>query len=135
MLRLEFDSTLETGDVTVDDQHRTLIGMFNDLAEASASGSTDDVVRETLEKLARYTREHFAEEQRLMIEAKYPPEDVMAHVDEHLKLADETGKLVSDHARSGTTTILPLAMFLRDWLATHIRVYDQKLVNHVRARA
>lgn len=135
MLRLEFDSTLETGDGTVDDQHRTLIGLFNELYDASVSGTAEDVVHATLLKLSEYTREHFAAEQRLMVTAKYPPEHVMTHVDEHVKLARKTSELVTDHARGDLTTILPLASLLQEWLATHIRVHDRALIDHVRASA
>lgn len=135
MLRLQFDSTLETGDPTVDDQHRTLIGIFNELYDASVSGTAEDLVHETLVRLSTYTREHFAAEQRLMVTSKYPPEHVMAHVDEHLKLTEKTGQLVADHARGDLTTVLPLATLLQEWLATHIRVHDRRLIEHVRATA
>lgn len=134
MLRLQFDSTLETGDSTVDNQHRHLIDLFNELYDASVDGRGDEQVHATLVALSDYALEHFAAEQRLMVRFQYPPEDVMEHVDEHRRLTERVAALISEHSQSGMATILPLATLLQEWLATHIRVHDRRLVAHIQSQ-
>lgn len=134
MSRLEWDASLETGDATVDSQHRTLLGMFNELRDAAVSGRDGTIVREILERLTDYVATHFAAEQDLMIREAYPPDEVMAHVAEHTKLTARTREMVLEYHDGKMTTVLPLAEFLSTWLGTHIRQVDRKLIDHVRAR-
>jgi len=44
MTHFEFTSDLETGNVAIDDQHRSLFALSNALQDSVESGSTDDDV-------------------------------------------------------------------------------------------
>jgi hemerythrin len=132
MIRIDFDETLRTGDVRVDDQHRHLIEMFNSLHQASCDGCGAEVVGPLLDELHTYTIEHFTAEQRLMASVRFPADEMLEHVEEHGKLTARVRDLIEEYRRGGMATILPLATLLQEWLADHIRQRDRRLVEHVR---
>lgn len=132
-MRIEFDSSLETGDHMVDTQHRKLIGMFNDLYSASVEGRGDEAIRGTLDALSAYVDEHFSDEQSLMLRKHYPADKLIAHQAEHHELAEKTRNLVAQHEAGGFMTVLPLATLLGQWLADHIRKSDQEFAAFARA--
>lgn len=132
MIGIQFDASLETGDATVDGQHRHIFAMFNDLYIASQEGEPEDVIARTMTDLLNYTANHFAAEQQLMARYAYPPEDVMVHVSDHTRLAGRVKELIEDHRSGAVTTVLPVAMLLQEWVAEHIRQHDRKFVAHLR---
>lgn len=132
MIRIEFDETLETGDARVDDQHRELIGMFNELHAASCDGCGKEAIGPLLERLHSYTIEHFTAEQQLMVDSRFPAEEMLEHFSEHGELTQKVRQLVLDYHDGGLATILPVATLLQEWLATHIRQRDMRVVQHIK---
>lgn len=132
--RIEWDETLETGHADVDAQHKELIAMFNDLHDAAVRGASDEVLDDLLGRLVQYTMTHFKAEQQLMVDYGYPPEDVMIHVTAHNELTRRALEMARQREAGELTGILPLAAFLGDWLANHIRKMDRALVAHIRGR-
>lgn len=133
MIRIEFDETLHTGDQRVDEQHRTLIEMFNSLHAASQEGRGPEVVAPLLEQLQDYTIRHFADEQDLMSRSRFPADEMLAHTEQHHELTQKVRQLITDYRSGGFATILPLATLLQEWLATHIRQSDRRVVEHLRS--
>lgn len=133
MIHMEFDESLYTGDAAVDAQHRELIGMFNDLHVASSEGRAADAVESLLQRLHSYTIEHFTAEQALMKRTRFPADEMLSHVEDHIALTQRVRQLVVDHREQGFSTMLPLATLLQEWLASHIRQRDRRLVAHVRS--
>lgn len=132
MIRIEFDDSLKTGDGRVDDQHRELINMFNELHAASQDGSGKSAIGPLLERLHSYTIEHFTAEQQLMVDSRLPAEEMLDHFREHSELTQKVHSLVTDYHDGGLATILPVATLLQEWLATHIRQRDMRVVQHIR---
>ena len=114
----EWDPRLETGNQTVDSQHRQLFGMVNELHEAITDHNDVAVLGGILYQLQRYTAVHFRSEEDLMVEVAYP--DLERHHRLHLELADQTADLAAKYLSGEITLGLTLATFLRDWLNTHI---------------
>lgn len=131
---LQWDESLETGDSVVDGQHQRLIAMFGELHRAALDDTGQAAVGGIIERLTEYVTVHFAAEQELMVRHAFPPAAVMEHVGEHTKLTRRTLDMVQEYREGRLTTVLPLATFLQDWIATHIRRYDRVLVDHVRER-
>lgn len=131
---IPWDPSLETGDPTIDHQHRTLFALVNKLRDAAVGGHANQAVGAVLDELATYVATHFGEEQRLMARTGYPIDEIMAHTHAHTTLTARTAELIEQHKAGSLTTVLPVAEFLFDWLRTHIRQADKRLVEHVRAR-
>lgn len=129
---IEFDDSLRTGNERVDEQHEMLIGMFNELHTASCANCGQDVVEPILERLQAYTIQHFADEQKLMVESRYPADVMVKHFEEHSRLSSRVRDMIVEYRKNGLATILPLATLLQEWIATHIRQQDRLVAEHVR---
>lgn len=68
----KWDDSYRTGHVLVDRQHQELFRMVNELHDAIIEGKGNDVLAPTLKKLAKYTVEHFRDEEVLMASINYP---------------------------------------------------------------
>jgi len=134
VLRVEWDPKMDTGDASVDDQHRSLVGLFNDLISAEETGDELHVLR-VLEQLSDYVLVHFSAEETLMLERGYPEESTSAHVVEHQELTARTRAFVLEYRESAHDSVLPLVVFLRDWLAQHIERSDRRFVDYLKGAA
>ena len=112
-------------------QHKTLIKMVNDLHDAMVAGHGKEVLQPTLEKLASYTVNHFAHEERFMKAAGYP--GYPGHKHKHDELAAKATSIISDYKAGKLVLGLALAQFLADWVAHHIQGEDKAMVTWLKA--
>ena len=75
----------------VDEQHRTLVGLVNDLHVAIREHRGKTASRKVLDRLAEYTRTHFMLEESLMRLTRYPGFDV--HRQQHEDLIAQVQSL------------------------------------------
>lgn len=107
----------------MDDHHRRLVSLMNELDEAIAKRG-GEVVGSAIEELARYAAEHLKEEERLMEAIRYP--DLENHRAIHKFFADEIALLRLEHATGHLVRVQSIAQFLRDWFVHHIFSEDLK---------
>jgi hemerythrin len=134
---ITWDPALETGHDRVDAQHRQLVETFNQLYDAAVleHARQDEVIDDVLGRLVEYIRTHFADEEGLMAATAYDPDAVAVHIAAHTDLASRTMDMVEQRERGEITDVMPLATFLNEWLAEHVRRMDRTLIDHVRSRA
>lgn len=111
----------------LDEQHKGLVDMLNQLHEAVEQNRAKAAVEPLIAGLTQYTATHFAEEERFMLTFRYA--DYAAHKLEHeeftrrvLELRDrfECGQAIApDHVMS----------FLIEWLVRHILGSDKKFAH------
>ena len=134
MPQIDWDRAMETGDPIVDDQHRGLFRLFNELLLAEQGGD-DSSVLQVLERLTEYVIVHFSAEESLMLLHRYPEQASATHVAEHRRLTETTRELVLDYRTGTKTSIEPLVSFLRRWLADHIEQSDRAFVDYMKQEA
>lgn len=119
----------------IDTEHAQLIRLLNDLFDAMKAGRGRDHVSSTLDGLAKYTRTHFQNEERLMRIHGYP--DVDAHRAQHAALLEqiESFRVKLDDEGASFTISLDLLDFLKSWLIEHIETADAKVGAHLRSQA
>ncbi|MBF0519969.1 MAG: hemerythrin family protein [Nitrospirae bacterium] len=108
----------------LDDQHKRLIALINDLFDAVTARKGKDVLGAVLTELIEYTKYHFGNEERLFAANGYP--QAIAHKQEH---DDLTQKVISFDAqfKAGRAMVdLLLMNFLKDWLTKHIVGTDKQ---------
>lgn len=132
MSRIDWDPTLETGDSLVDNQHRAIHELFNDLE--SAEGGRSDGIMSVLERLLDHALMHFATEEELMRRTQYPADLIEEHVALHRALTEATRQNVLDFRSGKLDDAGPLVEFLREWIVVHVHECDRALIEHVRAR-
>ncbi len=132
MAFIEWQDSYSVDHPQLDQQHRTLVQMVNDLHAAMSAGQVQQALGGILDKLVGYTVQHFRTEEQLMAQAGYP------YLESHRKLhADLTNKALEFQKsfQSGATAInARLASFLREWLTTHILQQDRQYAPFVGKR-
>ena len=129
----QWDSNLETGYEVIDSQHRHLIGMVNKLIEASSTGKDAAMVTETLDFLANYAIDHFADEERLQQDFKYP--DYADHKRKHDSFKMVVAGLIQRVNNEGPTEELieSVCNTIGSWLLEHIMGDDFRMARFVKA--
>jgi len=108
----------------IDDQHKVLIGMINDLNDAMAQGKAKDVLGAILDKLVSYAASHFALEEGLMKTHGY--EGYPEHKDKHEKMTAKVIDLQRQYQSGQAAMTIEVMNFLKSWLDKHIIGTDMK---------
>ena len=128
-----WDGQYATGNPMLDEQHQRLFVMINALHAAIMTQCGREAVLTELERFARTTTDHFASEDRLMMQQGYP--QARRHRDCHVHLAAKANAMVYDF-RAGKLKVSPsLSQFLGDWIRQHIEEEDRELIEWVKARS
>jgi hemerythrin len=116
---------------SIDKQHQKLFAMLNELHDAMKSGQGKQAVPVILRRLVEYAAEHFACEEGMMRQARYP--DYAGHKAQHDKLTAELLQMVQDFESEKNVLSMDLLEFLRKWLQAHIVECDKKYTPHMQA--
>ena len=128
MALLTWQDDLNTGIEVIDDQHRRIVSMINQLHQAQARGVAL-VVADVIDELVDYTLSHFAFEEELMEEAGYP------FCAAHRRVHEVFTKRVSEYRlrfQAGEDVVDELKSMLSRWLFNHIRNDDRAYSEQVR---
>jgi hemerythrin len=128
---LRWHEGLETGDHDVDEQHRDIHAMVNDLNARSLFGDNPVLTANALERLLDHVTLHFQCEEALMARTSYPRAE--EHIAIHRTFAQTVFEMLAAQGGGHGPTIGELATCLEDWLQNHVREEDQLLVEHIRA--
>lgn len=124
MALIKWSSTLEVGIPEIDEQHKKLVAIVNALHDAMLKGHAREIMGKALDEVVDYTVYHFATEERLFGEKKYPR--AAAHKQLHDELTATAKKLRADVASGKSIISHEVMRFLRDWLQDHIMSEDRE---------
>jgi len=129
---MNWSKDLEVNFPKVDDQHRSLVDIVNNLHDAMKLGKGRDEVGKVLHFLADYTTSHFKAEEELMTRHAYP--EFSTHKQIHTELLKQVGDLVKQFDGGQAVLTLKVMSFLQEWLTKHIKVEDLKMASFLRTR-
>lgn len=89
--RFAWSSAYATGNALIDEQHRTLLSLASALSDAVSLGKGYQVIDAAYGALAKYTTDHFHDEERLWAHIRNP--SGQEHERRHEALADELAAL------------------------------------------
>lgn len=112
----------------LDDQHSTILAIFNDVYMTLQSGEEQQATKRLLDRLVQYTMDHFQREEELMEECGYP--DLAQHKILHERLTEET---IDFRRHFRTVTREKLLAFLKVWWVNHICQADKQYSPYMRA--
>lgn len=128
---LAWDESRHTlGIHSIDQQHRTLVDLVNDLAEAVAHGCDCDLARQRMESIIRFTEGHFAHEEALMREHGFPA--LASHAAEHVEVLRKAVTLLDAFKPNDTNRAVLVTAFLTDCAEHHILHEDKEMVLYLR---
>jgi len=113
----------------VDNQHKGLVILINELFSLMTKGKSKDHLVEIFDHLTDYTQKHFMVEEMMMEKYNYP--DLEQHKSEHQKFIDQLHVFKSDFKTEKVTLSLEVLNFLKDWLLNHISITDKKYTPHI----
>jgi len=121
----EWDSSLDVNVEEMNEQHRKLIGLMNDLHQKSEQGEAKEKLIEAADSLIAYTQKHFDDEESYMESIGFA--GLEAHKRLHDNLMTELRRLADEFSNSDRNTLDDeFLTFLKTWLSTHIRGIDTK---------
>jgi hemerythrin len=109
---------------SIDEEHKILVNMINDLHSAMGSGKGKAVMGKILTGLADYTKTHFAFEENLMQKNVYP--GYLAHKGQHDALTKQVNDLYIKFTEGKAVVTVEVMHFLKNWLTDHIQNTDKK---------
>jgi len=126
-LKLSWSDALATGDRATDVQHKYLIDIINELAEAIESGKASQSVSKILNLMKYYTEWHFGREEMCMERRNCPAAQANKHAHKQFMAAFNAFSL--EYSQSGGSEDIALRMYrtLTDWLVNHIQKIDTHL--------
>ena len=126
------DSSLLTGDPTVDMQHEHLFVLVHDLGEAVENGVDWTQFHNMVLSALHYTEGHFADEEALMKRVAYPEYEHQRA--EHANFRRLVLPMLSDLLSSRSISPKELHETLAIWLEQHVQHEDGKLAEFLRTR-
>jgi diguanylate cyclase (GGDEF)-like protein/hemerythrin-like metal-binding protein/PAS domain S-box-containing protein len=124
-----FDATHMTGVKIIDDQHRQIVQMVNDLNRSLEDGRDDEDLINRFSDLLAFTEIHFATEEMLMARYDYP--QLEEHKKQHVNLVQELQELAAQFKQGAE---LRLLQSIKDWLLGHIQHTDKPLGVYLMSR-
>ena len=120
-----WDNSFSVGFDPIDEQHKVLVKMTNEMFQACEQGvlAADVAFLQIIQKALDYAETHFTDEEEYLSEANYPHLDEQK--DQHEDFVAEVQKSI-DEFEAGNIEPIFLARFLKKWLLNHIAVYDKK---------
>jgi hemerythrin len=117
------------GQLEIDQQHRLLIELINDLYMAIHENKCTEATSDFLTRLKDYTVMHFETEKEIMRGNNYPSLD--EHLSQHDEMILKLAEVESKHARGQFGLCSELIIFLREWLTKHICESDKALAEYI----
>lgn len=123
MALITWNDSFSVGVRALDEQHKGLIQTLNELHDAMVQGLARQVTGPLLERLAKYTHQHFFAEEAMMKRTGYPK--LASHQEIHLDLTRQVEDYVARFRTGDLSLSVHLIEFLREWLTTHIQKEDR----------
>ncbi|MCX7635083.1 MAG: bacteriohemerythrin [Syntrophales bacterium] len=126
--RIRWDPRYSVGVAELDDQHRGLFAIMNNIADFYENNQGDALP--ILQDLVRYSGEHFRAENRLMIKARFP--GYADHVKEHEAFTDTLMTFINDYRNQDAKLLERMLLYVRDWLLRHTQQTDMVYAAYIR---
>lgn len=124
MAKMNWSEDLSVGIEEIDDQHKQLVALVNELDEAIRKRKPKDAVRDIIDALVDYTLVHFKLEEDYF--DKFGYEGAEAHKAEHAKLVEKMVDFRQGYIDDRPGLARKLMPFLSNWLVVHIMGSDKR---------
>ena len=116
----------------LDDQHKKLVEMINQLHAAMKAGQGNAMLGVVLQQLISYTSSHFVDEETLMQAHGFS--GLAAHKIDHEKFVNQVLDLQKKFQAGSVMLTINVMNFLKDWLVNHITGVDQKYADFLNSK-
>jgi hemerythrin len=120
---IEWDNRYAVGIEQIDEQHRELLKMANNLCIGSREAGA------SIHNVVSFLRYHFLTEEELLENIKYP--DIIAHKQQHSNLLKEIFDKLEQPEADRQPVLSNLTRHLRNRIITHITLIDKKYATYI----
>ncbi len=128
--RLQWEDSYSVKVEEIDNQHKKIITLINQLYDAMLANEMETTVHDILAEMQTYADTHFSTEEKYFDEFNY--EDTEAHTKTHEAYREKVltfMHILEETPADGMTAfMLSLLSFLEDWWIGHILHSDQEYV-------
>lgn len=125
MALIDWKNEYSINNKIIDEQHKKLVDLINQLHVAMGAGKGKDILGNILDELVSYTVFHFSSEEKFMKDHNYSGYSL--HKIEHDKLTRQVVEFQNNYKAGKSVVSQELLKFLKDWLVNHIIGSDKKL--------
>lgn len=125
MKLLEWTSEFSVGNAGVDQEHRELIELINDIHAGVGEGASRDELSCGLGEIYAKIALHFALEEKEMRDACYA--GYFSHKDDHESLLDQLAEIIDTVDSEEPYDEQKLSAVLNLWFSKHFRTHDARL--------
>lgn len=126
MTTFEWKSEYDTGVEEIDNQHKVLVSLINELGGLVGDNFDRGAAEEVFDKLKNYTVFHFATEEGLMAQYHYGERDLHAHLLQHRQFEKEIASVQHDFNQISIEDCNVILSYLTNWLINHICKVDKR---------
>jgi hemerythrin len=122
---IEWSNVYKTGINKIDEQHKELVKLTNELYSACLSnpGALQTVFKDAMSRMVEYVKFHFTAELEILSRINYP--DFPEHKKQHDELIHKILGAVKDYSEGKKFVPNNFVRTLKDWIFSHIAVYDK----------
>jgi hemerythrin len=131
MLHVQWKERYRIGFKDIDDQHKRLLDLLNDLIDVMNRGGDSATVSAIFKEVCKYAVSHFAVEESYLEKANYP--ELGQQQIEHRTFIDKLIELDSTYSPNDPHLVNESIKFLKDWFVEHIQFTDLKYAGHLKA--
>lgn len=124
MALINWNNSLSVNVAEIDEQHKKLIGMINDLNNAMRSGKGKEVLGSIIGKMNSYTATHFKLEEDYFAKYGYP--ELAGHRQQHALFIMKSNEMKAEFESGKLALSVEVMDFLSKWWKDHILVTDKK---------
>jgi len=111
MSYIDWTATYSVGIDSIDQQHKKLVDIINELYDGMKQGKGQQVLNRTFTELASYTQTHYMRS--------------MSHKKEHTELLKQVTLYAEQYQNGKIMMSMEVMDFLKNWLLNHILVVDK----------
>jgi len=126
---VEWKDEYSVGIDSIDQQHKRLIHLINQLHTAVDYSTGEEFEREALDELVDYTKTHFSYEEGLMEDNGYP--DFEPHKAQHQEMFKKVEEVLSEYEQDQDAAMMNAVEYLKDWLINHINGTDKEYSSYL----
>jgi len=124
MNNIKWNYDLSVNIVTIDDQHKTLVDLTNEVSQALEKDLDSQFTTKILSSLNSYVDYHFNTEEYYFELFGYP--DRVGHIREHDSFREKIDKFQQSYSQCSNTDMKEIFSFLSNWIFSHIEKTDKK---------
>jgi hemerythrin-like metal-binding protein len=121
---VKWGKTYSVGVKILDEQHRGMMRVLNELHAAALAGRVGEVAGPLMSQVSCTAREHFSTEEELMEQTKFPL--LEEHRAIHQELLTKASEYLAGHDDGNIISYVQLLDFVREWFKDHVKVEDKK---------